>query len=55
MKMSDKVLEELVFSVLRRCPEGDDMNAARKIVSAIIGVEVLELSELHEVGKRYSG
>ncbi len=46
MKMSDKDLEELVYSVLRRCPEGNDYDATRKIVSAIINVEVLTLEEL---------
>ena len=46
MKMSDKELEELVYSVLRRCPEGNDYNTAKKIVSAIIDVEVLTLNEL---------
>ena len=46
MKMLDRELEEIVYSVLRRCPEGNDYAAAKKIVSAIIEVEVMELKEL---------
>ncbi len=46
MKMSDKELEELVYSVLRRCPEGNDRYAAELIVDAIVKVEVQTLSEL---------
>ncbi len=46
MKMHDKDLEELIYSVLRRCPEGNDKHAAEMIVDAIIKVEVRGLDDL---------
>ena len=47
MKLSDKELEELVYAVLRRCPHSiDDEIVAKKIVSAIIWAEVVDLGEL---------
>lgn len=47
MKMTDKELEELVYSVLRRCPHSmADLDVARFIVGTIIEAEILELSDL---------
>ena len=46
MKITDKELEELVYSVLRRCPEGNDLVAAQRIVDAIVEVEIQTLSDL---------
>ncbi len=47
MKMSDKELEELIYSLLRRCPHSvDDLTVARVIVDAIIEVEIAEISDL---------
>ncbi len=49
MKTSDFDLVELIHSVLRRCPEGNDRYAAERIVDAIVEVEVQTLSELKAV------
>ena len=45
--MSDKELEELIYSLLRRCPHTvDDLTVAKLIVNAIIEVEITEISDL---------
>ena len=46
MKMTDSDLAELIHSVLRRCPEGNDDYVVEQLVNAIIEVEILELGQL---------
>ena len=46
MKMTDHELEDLVYAILRRCPEGDDRAATRRIVTAIIRAEIQEFEDL---------
>ncbi len=47
MKMSDKELEELIYSLLRRTPHTvDDLTLAKRIVDAIIEAEIAEISDL---------
>lgn len=46
MKMSDQELEELVYSILIRCPHGSDRLTAQRIVTTIVQVEVEEFSDL---------
>ncbi len=50
MKLSDKELEILVYSALRRCPEGNDRHAAKVVVDMIIEAEVKQYSDLKVIG-----
>ena len=48
MKLSDKDLEELIYEVLRRLPNGNDRFVAKVIVDHLLDVEMKQLSDLRD-------